>query len=179
MKNQIFDTIINILTSLLGTIVVTLLVVCIPRLILRLNVFPELPPTFTHISIVRLLGFIPIIIGASIILWCYWQFVFYGKGTPAHFKLPKRFVIRGLYRFVRNPMMIGIDLIWFGEVIIYQSFTLLIWLIIGHIAIHHFFLAVLVEEPMLKSKFGETYVEYCKNVPRWIPRLTPYKDDNI
>lgn len=178
MKNQIIDMLINILTTLLGMIVVALLSLCFPRLIIGLPAFPEFPLSLDQIPLIQLLGFIPVIIGALMMLWSYWQFVFYGKGTPAHFKLPNRLVIRGLYRFVRNPMLIGFNLIWIGEIIFYQSGIILVIAIIQHFLILHGFLVVNVEEPMLESRFGKTYVEYCNNVPRWLPRLTPYRANN-
>ena len=66
MKYEILDIFINILTSLLATVIVTPAVLCIPRFILKLSPFPEFPPTFVNVSTFNLLGFIPIILGALI-----------------------------------------------------------------------------------------------------------------
>ena len=173
MKYRIKDTISNILTSLFGLGIVTFLTLCVPRDILHMRPFPKFPPSFENVSTFSLLGFVPIIVGASIVLWCYWQFVFHGRGTPVHFKMPKRLIVKGLYRYVRNPMLIGVILIWAGEIVFYQSWVLLLVLILVHFVVIYP-LVLMVEEPMLEAKFGDSYRDYCENVPRWIPRLRPF-----
>jgi len=178
MKNQIADTFVNIFISLVGALIITFLSLCFPRKLIdlpALPVFTDNPFLEGQFSYIQLLGFIPIILGALMILWCYWHFVFHGKGTPVHFKPPKRVVIKGLYRFVRNPMLIGFDLIWVGNSIFYQSLKLFLYTVI----VHGFFIfLVLIEEQMLESRFGDSYKRYCDNVPRWIPRLTPYRKNS-
>ncbi len=175
MIRQICDTFFNILISFAGASVVVLTAWCIPRIILRLPALPSFPISWWHLSAIQYLGFVPITMGASIILWCYWYFIYFGKGTPAHFKLPKKLVIKGLYRFVRNPQLIGYDLLWIGNSIFYQSFLILYISVIQHIVFFELFL-VPVEEQMLESRFGESYKHYCNHVPRWIPKLTPYEE---
>ena len=116
----------------------------------------------------RYFGFLPLVIGVAIYCWCAWDFTFAGKGTPAPIDPPKELVVRGLYRYVRNPMYVGVMSILVGEALLFASRTLF-----GYAALVFalFFLFVVVyEEPTLRNKFGESYREYCRNVSRWIPR---------
>ena len=115
-----------------------------------------------------LLGVVPIAIGLACYLWCAWDFATAGQGTPGPWDAPRRFVARGLYRIVRNPMYIGVVLILLGESIVFKSLSLLIYAALVWVA---FFLTVVgYEEPTLTKRFGATYEEYCRTVPRWLPR---------
>ena len=120
-------------------------------------------------------GLVFIAIGVFIYFWCSLSFVFFGKGTPIHAMPPKKLVVKGLYRYVRNPMYIAGLLVLAGEVLLFQSRDLLIYfLVIFMICI--VFVPV-AEEPILSDRFGEGYKRYCKAVNRWIPRLTPYREN--
>ena len=120
----------------------------------------------TEISILP--GVIPIAIGLACYLWCAWDFATAGQGTPGPWDAPRRFVARGLYRIVRNPMYIGVVLILLGESMVFKSFSLLIYAALVWVAV--FLMVVGYEEPTLKKRFGATYEEYCRTVPRWLPR---------
>ena len=122
-----------------------------------------------EIGMVSVLGMGLIVPGATALLWCFWDFVRFGRGTPAPIDPPKTLVQRGLYRFVRNPMYVGVLAILLGEVLLFQSWALLGWAIFMGTAFHLFI--VLYEEPALRQKFGKNYEEYFRSVPRWIPRL--------
>ncbi len=117
----------------------------------------------------RILGISLITFGAALYAICTWDFALTGKGTPAVWDPPKKFVFKGLYRFVRNPMYIGILLILTGEAIAFQSLTLLA-VSAGLALIFHMFV-VLYEELHLRKIFGESYQEYCRSVNRWMPRM--------
>lgn len=83
---------------------------------------------------------------------------------------PKELVARGLYRYVRNPMYVGIVAILIGEALLFMSSRLFQYTVL---AFSFYFLLVLIyEEPALRAKFGESYRQYCKVVPRWLPRLS-------
>ena len=115
-----------------------------------------------------LLGIPLIVTGAVALLWCFWDFATFGKGTPAPIDPPKVFVSRGLYRWTRNPMYVALGLILIGQAIFFESWTLFglafsVWLI------QHLFV-LLYEEPALKKKFGAEYESYLKTVPRWLPK---------
>ena len=94
-------------------------------------------------------------------------FVFVGKGTPAPFDPPRRLVIRGPYRFVRNPMYIGAGLGLAGAAISYQSMSIAIYAGLFLITAHLF--VVFYEEPTLRRMFGPEYERYCGSVRRWWP----------
>ncbi len=105
--------------------------------------------------------------GAVVALSCVCVFAFVGKGTPAPFDPPRRLVVRGPYRFVRNPMYIGAALAVAGAALFYQSIQLLAF-VAGFLLVTHFFV-VLYEEPTLHRLFGSDYQAYCQRVHRWRP----------
>jgi protein-S-isoprenylcysteine O-methyltransferase Ste14 len=105
--------------------------------------------------------------GVLVALWCISTFVWIGRGTPAPFDPPRRLVIRGPYRFVRNPMYIGAGLALGGAALFYKSVPLLIYGGVFLLACHLFVLAY--EEPILKRTFGPEYEAYCQRVSRWCP----------
>lgn len=116
----------------------------------------------------RYLGWIPIAAGAAIYFWCAWNFAVTGRGTPAPIDPPKELVARGLYRWVRNPMYVGVLSVVLGEALLYGAPVLAGFAAIAFICFHLF--VVLYEEPTLESKFGEAYARYRRTVPRWLPR---------
>ena len=105
--------------------------------------------------------------GAALALTCILTFVFVGRGTPAPFDPPRRLVVRGPYRLIRNPMYVGAGLALAGAALFYQSIALL-----GYaglfLAITHVFV-VLYEEPTLRRTFARDYEAYCRRVGRWWP----------
>ena len=105
--------------------------------------------------------------GAAIALWCVFTFVWIGKGTPAPFDPPRRLVVRGPYRFVRNPMYIGAVLALAGAALFFHSLPLLIYGATFLLASHLF--VVTYEEPTLRRTFGQEYEAYCRRVRRWWP----------
>ena len=107
--------------------------------------------------------------GGLLALWCILTFVAIGRGTPAPFDPPRRLVIRGPYRFVRNPMYIGAGLALGGAALYSASFSLLAYVAVFLIATH--LLVVSYEEPALRQSFGEEYEAYRRRVHRWLPRV--------
>jgi protein-S-isoprenylcysteine O-methyltransferase Ste14 len=101
------------------------------------------------------------------------RFAVDGKGTLAPWDPPKVFVVRGAYQFVRNPMISGVIMLLFGEALVLLSPAHGMWAI-GFLALNLFYIPV-VEEPQLERRFGESYREYCRHVPRFIPRLSPWR----
>lgn len=139
------------------------LTIVVPYLLLTSKI--QLLPM--RLSSLRFIGLIPIGLGALLYLWCAWDFTFTGKGTPAPFDPPKEMVVRGLYRYVRNPMYVAALLVLIGEVVLFQSALILIYAAIVFSVFHLWIL--FYEEPTLRRKFGESYEKYCRNVSRWIP----------
>ena len=107
--------------------------------------------------------------GAAVALWCVFTFAFIGRGTPAPFDPPRRLVIQGPYRFVRNPMYIGAGLALAGAALFYQSWPLLGYAGLFLLATHLFVLGY--EEPTLRRTFGQEYEAYCRQVRRWWPSV--------
>ncbi len=109
--------------------------------------------------------------GSLIVLWCFWDFTFSGHGTPAPTDPPKELVIKGFYRYVRNPIYAGVVLIFLGHFLWFGYWALLIYTVFSWIGVHLFI--IFYEEPTLRRKFGVAYEDYLKRVPRWIPGRFP------
>jgi protein-S-isoprenylcysteine O-methyltransferase Ste14 len=107
--------------------------------------------------------------GAALALWCLLAFVVIGRGTPMPLDPPRRLVIRGPYRFVRNPMYIGAGLALIGAVLYFGSRQLAMYgamlLVITHLFV------IFYEERALAEKFGPDYEAYRRHVGRWLPRV--------
>jgi protein-S-isoprenylcysteine O-methyltransferase Ste14 len=106
--------------------------------------------------------------GGSIYAWCVWDFASFGRGTPAPIDAPKRLVVRGLYRYVRNPMYLGVLTFILGWAAWCGSTGLLLYAAAVATLFHTFI--VLYEEPHLRREFGDEYVRYCARAWRWLPR---------
>lgn len=106
-----------------------------------------------------------ILIGTVIYLRCAWDFAVDGLGTPAPIDPPKKLVVTGLYRWFRNPMYQGVLLILLGECLLFLDRGLLIYTASFALVFHVF--VVFYEEPILRSRFGVSYIDYCRKVPRW------------
>ncbi len=106
--------------------------------------------------------------GAALYLVCVWLFAVVGRGTPGPWDAPRRFVAVGPYRWVRNPIYVAALLVVLGEAWLFLSLSLLVYVVVMAILFHLFVIGY--EEPTLSGTFGETYAEYLRTVPRWIPR---------
>jgi protein-S-isoprenylcysteine O-methyltransferase Ste14 len=120
------------------------------------------PWTWRHIA-----ALVPLAAGLAVYARCVWDFATRGHGIPAPIDHPKQLVVTGLYRYVRNPMYVGVLLVMLGEALFFGSLSFLEYTFIWFAFVH---LAVLIyEEPNLRRKFGESYERYCASVKRWIP----------
>ena len=117
----------------------------------------------------RVPGIILMAFGVVVGLACIASFITRGRGTPAPFDAPREFVAVGPYRFCRNPMDVGGAAMLSGFGLYARSPSVLL-LAAGMTALAHAFV-VLYEEPTLRKTFGQTYVDYCRGVRRWLPRL--------
>ncbi|MGI9356371.1 MAG: methyltransferase family protein [Rhizobiaceae bacterium] len=95
-----------------------------------------------------------------------------GGGTPAPWEPIQNFVVEGPYQHMRNPMLTGVILFQIAQAILLQSTPLFGWAVIFFIINTFYFM--FSEEPQLEKRFGDSYIDYKRNVPRWIPRRTPY-----
>ncbi|MGH8222653.1 MAG: methyltransferase family protein [Woeseiaceae bacterium] len=112
-----------------------------------------------------------LLIGGSIYLWCLWDFASAGRGTPAPIDPPKQLVVRGLYRYSRNPMYVGVVSVIFGWALLFQTLSLAVYGLAVAACFH--LVVVLYEEPHLKRVFGPSYEQYCSRVGRWLPFRRP------
>jgi protein-S-isoprenylcysteine O-methyltransferase Ste14 len=115
-------------------------------------------------------GWLLIVVGIALYFVCaFWGFAVRGKGTPLPLDPPKKLVVEGPYRIVRNPMYWGVGSVVLGEAAIFHSVALAELALVFMVGVIVFVL--LIEEPALRQKFGEEYEEYCRRVPRWLPRI--------
>ena len=117
-------------------------------------------------------GAVLVAAGAALGAWTGRLFATRGQGTPAPWNPPQRLVVAGPYRHVRNPMITGAATAVLGEAVLLGSLWLLGWWAVFLVGNHFYFM--LSEEPALQRRFGEDYRLYKRNVPRWIPRPTPW-----
>lgn len=107
------------------------------------------------------------VLGFCIVIWCVWDFFSKGKGTLAFIDPPKFLIKRGLYRFVRNPMYLGVLIAIAGEAVFSLSAPLAVYALLFWLGAHLF--VTKYEEPKLLKLFGDTYAAYNMTTPRWIP----------
>jgi protein-S-isoprenylcysteine O-methyltransferase Ste14 len=121
----------------------------------------------TNWSIVQFVALIPLSIGAAIYARCVWDFATRGRGIPMPIDHPKELVVSGLYRYVRNPMYLGVLLFLLGEALFlhYPAFVLYTAVWFGFVNLF----VLLYEEPNLRRRFGESYEGYTAAVGRWVP----------
>src|SRR5262249_11549853 len=109
----------------------------------------------------RWLGVVPLAAGAVIMLWCVFGFALRGRGTPAPFDAPRRLVVVGPYRYVRNPMYWGLGLALAGEAVLFADLTPALAIYGGALALAVVAFVLLYEEPALRRQFGAEYEQYC------------------
>jgi protein-S-isoprenylcysteine O-methyltransferase Ste14 len=118
---------------------------------------------------VHLLGLALMVAGTTLLATCIWEFAASGRGTLGPPDPPKALVVRGLYRYVRNPMYLSVATLLVGEELLVQAFPLLLYFVIWFSFVNVFVLVY--EEPALRAKFGASYERYSQSVGRWLPRL--------
>jgi protein-S-isoprenylcysteine O-methyltransferase Ste14 len=124
-----------------------------------------------------LLGLSLIAAGFALWLWTVRLLARVGRGTLAPWDPTRRLVVEGPYRHVRNPMIAAVLAVLAGEAALFGSSPLLIWLV-AFFAINCVFFW-LQEEPGLERRFGDDYRAYKRNVPRWLPRRTPWTPPSL
>jgi protein-S-isoprenylcysteine O-methyltransferase Ste14 len=120
---------------------------------------------------VQLLGLLCMGAGAGLLATCIWEFARSGRGTLAPADPPRQLVVRGLYRYVRNPMYLSVSAIVLGEALLTRSWALLLYWGVWFLAANLFVRGY--EEPALRRRFGASYEGYTRRVGRWLPRLPP------
>jgi protein-S-isoprenylcysteine O-methyltransferase Ste14 len=148
----------------------TMVAVVIPRWILRTYAAVDTRWPFTPPSLVpRALGVMLVLAGVALVAWCISLFARVGKGTLAPWDPTANLVAVGPYRYTRNPMITGVLTTLVGEALVTGSRLIGLWALVFFAMNHTYFL--LLEEPGLSRRFGDSYDEYKRTVPRWLPRL--------
>ncbi len=150
-------------------------VVVVPALLVRssdaVSVGWGLPEALALLPVA--LGLALLGVGATLIAWTIALFVRIGRGTLAPWDPTSQLVVHGPYRHVRNPMIGGVLFCLLGEAALLGSWPLLVWFALAA-AVNAIYMP-LVEEPGLVRRYGADYERYRAAVPRWIPRLRPWK----
>ena len=156
---------ITIVKNIFSLILPVTVVILVPRWIEKEFVIKN--------DIRMIIGGSVMLLGLPVMIFCISAFIRIGKGTLAPWSPPKNFVVTGLYRHVRNPMILGVLTILIGEAILFDSIYVLEWAVAFFIVNTIYFL--ILEEPQLEERFGDDYRVYKKHVNRWLPRFTPYQ----
>ena len=135
-----------------------------------------LPSSDHSVPVAQAIGGVLAAAGTLMVLDSFVRFAVKGMGTPAPVFPTRHLVVDGLYRYVRNPIYVGVVSVIFGQALVFGSpglalYGALIWFLFDRFVGGY-------EEPTLRETFGSEYVEFCRHVRRWIPRLTPWRDAN-
>jgi protein-S-isoprenylcysteine O-methyltransferase Ste14 len=115
-------------------------------------------------------GIVMMVAGGVLGLACAGTFIVRGRGTPAPFDAPREFVAIGPYRYIRNPMYVGVLSLLAGFGLYERSISILLMALVILLVVH--LMVIFYEEPTLRKLFGATYEDYCRCTARWIPALT-------
>jgi protein-S-isoprenylcysteine O-methyltransferase Ste14 len=115
----------------------------------------------------RVLGVVMVVVGVGAMLYCTGLFAKVGRGTPIPAAPPENLVVRGPYRYSRNPIYVADVAVWFGIFLFEGHAALLLYAVIATILVE--LVILLWEEPVLKRRFGGQYDAYRQEVSRWLP----------
>jgi protein-S-isoprenylcysteine O-methyltransferase Ste14 len=127
---------------------------------------------FLGLFLFRFAGGALIALGSVGLLDSFVRFAVQGLGTPAPIFPTRHLVVTGLYRYVRNPMYVGVVGTILGQALLFGNVSLLEYGAVVWVLFHIFVLAY--EEPTLRASFGAEYEAFRTAVPRWVPRLMPW-----
>ena len=131
----------------------------------------RMQPPLLGFSGFRVIGGLMIAAGTAVVLDSFARFALQGLGTPAPILPTRHLVVSGLYRYVRNPTYVGVLWIVLGQGLLFGDGRLFAYGVLLWLGVHVFVIGY--EEPTLRRSFGSEYEVFRRNVPRWIPRLTP------
>ncbi len=117
----------------------------------------------------QLAGVLFVSAGALLLIACIVEFARSGRGTLSPVDPPRHLVVRGLYRYVRNPMYLSVTAIVLGEALLTGSASLGAYWAIWFLCVNLFVIGY--EEPTLRRQFGTTYEDYTNQVGRWVPKV--------
>jgi protein-S-isoprenylcysteine O-methyltransferase Ste14 len=126
-----------------------------------------------HTISIKIIGWLIAVAGSALFVYTVFLFKLFGQGTLAPWTPTQKLIVEGPYRYCRNPMIGGVFFMLLGEGLMLYSIYILAWAVLFFIINTFYF--IFIEEPGLLQRFGGDYLRYKKHVPRWLPRLTPYK----
>jgi protein-S-isoprenylcysteine O-methyltransferase Ste14 len=129
--------------------------------------------SFLGVELTRFVGAALILAGVAGLVDSFERFALQGLGTPAPIAPTQNLVVTGLYRYVRNPIYVAVVAVILGQAILFGDWRLMAYGGLMWLAFHAFVLAY--EEPVLAQQFRTQYEDFRANVPRWIPRLSPWR----
>jgi protein-S-isoprenylcysteine O-methyltransferase Ste14 len=150
--------------------------VLVPLWIARNNNISPAIGTNPSQMFLQVVGSLLLVVGVILFSASLRKFASDGEGTLAPWDPPRRLVVRGPYRYVRNPMISGVVCALFGEALLLLSRPHFVWALI-FLGVNFIYIPLL-EETGLRLRFGDSYVNYCRHVPRLIPRLRPWQPDD-
>jgi protein-S-isoprenylcysteine O-methyltransferase Ste14 len=130
------------------------------------------PAPIANPALATLAGLI-LALGVMLLVDCFTRFAVQGRGTPAPVAPPQRLIVTGAYRRVRNPMYVAVVSLILGQAALFGSLPVLVYGLVMWAGFHAFVLGY--EEPTLRRQFPQDYAAFTAAVPRWIPRLTPWR----
>jgi len=130
-------------------------------------------PVITPITSLLVVGIVFCVVGLILFITTIRMFIMIGNGTIMPWDPTRKLIVVSLYRHVRNPMILSLIIILVGEALLFASYGIALLATVNFVINTIYF--IFSEEPGLKKRFGEEYIEYKKNVPRWIPRLKPWQ----
>src|SRR5215469_9380856 len=133
----------------------------------------EFRPPFFDLDATRAVGILLIVAGLPGLVASFARFALQGLGTPAPIAPTQNLVVTGLYSYVRNPIYVALVAVILGQAVFFGDQRLFLYGALVFVAFHIFVLAY--EEPTLRESYGAEYETYRANVPRWLPRLTPWR----
>jgi protein-S-isoprenylcysteine O-methyltransferase Ste14 len=135
----------------------------------------QLQPPLLGLELTRGFGALMILAGVAGLVDAFARFALQGLGTPAPVAPPRNLVVTGLYRYVRNPIYVAVVAIILGQAVLMGDWHLMVYGALLWLSFHAFVVAY--EEPTLEQMFGREYEAYRAGVPRWIPRMTPWRSE--
>jgi protein-S-isoprenylcysteine O-methyltransferase Ste14 len=129
---------------------------------------------FFGFAALRVIGTLLIAAGVIVLLESFGRFAFEGIGTPAPVFPTRHLVVKGFYRYVRNPMYLAVVSLVLGQALLLGDIRIFAYALLCWVVMHLFVL--LYEEPTLRRSFRAEYETFCAHVPRWKPRFSPWRE---
>lgn len=126
-----------------------------------------------HYISIKIVGWLIAVAGSALFVYTVFLFKTIGQGTLAPWSPTQKLIVEGPYRYCRNPMISGVFFMLLGESLMLYSIYILAWTVLFFIINTFYF--ILIEEPGLMQRFGGDYLRYKKHVPRWLPKVRPYR----